>query len=96
MRVYTGDAAAMTLNPPWVATSANRVLDRKYLQDAWKIDILSDEGFAKMKEIVTFIKTTPPVIIDPCMHLQFTFSAHPLIFPQDKSLLTAYHSRQSR
>ncbi|KAJ7888526.1 hypothetical protein B0H13DRAFT_1705862 [Mycena leptocephala] len=65
MRVYTGDAATMTLNPPRVATSANRVLDRKYLQDAWKIDILSDEGFAKMKEIVTFIKTTPPVIIDP-------------------------------
>lgn len=64
MRVYIGDAATMTLNPPRVETSPNRVLDRKYLEDAWNVYILSAEGFVKMKEIVNFIKTTPPVNVN--------------------------------
>ncbi|KAJ7827030.1 hypothetical protein B0H14DRAFT_1241988 [Mycena olivaceomarginata] len=64
MRVYIGDAATMTLTPPRVEISPNRVLDRKYLKDAWNGDILSVEGFAKMKEIVNFIKTTPPVNVN--------------------------------
>ncbi|KAF7372030.1 hypothetical protein MVEN_00061300 [Mycena venus] len=69
MRVYIGDAATMTLNPPRVETSPNRVLDRKYLEDAWNVDILSAEGFVKMKEIVNFIKTTPPVNVNnPSCH----------------------------
>ncbi|KAJ7456036.1 hypothetical protein B0H11DRAFT_231932 [Mycena galericulata] len=59
MRVYTGDAAAMTLDPPRVPTSPDRVLDRTYLEDAWNVDILSAEGFVKMKQIVNFIETTP-------------------------------------
>ncbi|KAJ7471977.1 hypothetical protein FB451DRAFT_312077 [Mycena latifolia] len=61
MRVYTGDTAAMSLDPPRVATSPDRVLDRKHLEGAWNVDILSTEGFAKMKEIVHFIKGTPLV-----------------------------------
>ncbi|KAJ6558690.1 hypothetical protein B0H10DRAFT_2120619 [Mycena sp. CBHHK59/15] len=95
MRVYIGDAATMTLNPPRVETSPNRVLDRKYLEDAWNVDILSAEGFLKMKEIVNFIKTTPPVNVNnSCMHLQFTLTARPLIAPRINSLFTACHSRQ--
>ncbi|KAJ7668861.1 hypothetical protein B0H17DRAFT_1087583 [Mycena rosella] len=64
MRVYIGDAVTMTLNPPRVETSPNCVLDRKYLEDAWNVDILSALGFVKMKEIVNFIKTTPPVNVN--------------------------------
>ncbi|KAJ6490658.1 hypothetical protein C8R47DRAFT_1014108 [Mycena vitilis] len=59
MRVYTGDAAVMTLHPPLVSTSPDRVLDRKHLEGAWNVDILSEEGFVGMKQIVNFIKTTP-------------------------------------
>ena len=59
MRVYAGDAAAMTLDPPRVPTSPDRVLGRTYLEDAWSVDILSAEGFVQMKQIVDFIKTTP-------------------------------------
>ncbi|KAJ7181542.1 hypothetical protein C8R43DRAFT_1229395 [Mycena crocata] len=35
------------------------VVDSTYLKDAWDVDILSADGFARMKEIVTFIKSHP-------------------------------------
>ncbi|KAJ6457357.1 hypothetical protein C8R45DRAFT_567256 [Mycena sanguinolenta] len=52
MRVYTGNAASMEVNPPRV----EQPLDSSSIVDLWDLDILSDEGFHKMKEIVNFIK----------------------------------------
>ncbi|KAK6981425.1 hypothetical protein R3P38DRAFT_3114171 [Favolaschia claudopus] len=71
MRVYSGDAKAMTLDPPRVPTSPDHVLDRNHLEGAWNVDILSARGFAKMKEIVSYIKTTSPDlnVTHQCMHL---------------------------
>jgi hypothetical protein len=66
MRLYTGDAQKMTLDPPRVPTSPNHVLDRTYLENAWNVDILSAEGFAKMKQIISYIKMTP--LNNACMH----------------------------
>lgn len=89
MRVYTGDAAAMTLDPPRVPTSPDRVLDRTYLEDAWNVDILSAEGFVKMKQIVNFIKTTP-LNNNACTHPQLPLFADWLMGPQDKTVLLSF------
>ena len=53
LRVYCGDVAANDVEP----VSENRpnplrLLPRNFLEGAWNIDILSQEGFDKMKEIV--------------------------------------------
>jgi hypothetical protein len=83
MRVYTGDTATMLLDPPKVATSPNpdRVLDRNYLADRWNVDILSAEGFAKMKEIVNFIKSQP--LANACMYPRLNLFADSLICHKD-------------
>ncbi|KAJ6524279.1 hypothetical protein DFH09DRAFT_1189771 [Mycena vulgaris] len=56
MRVYTGDTVTMEVNPPSIERPAGRALDSSFLVNQWDVDILSAEGFAKMKEIVGFIK----------------------------------------
>ncbi|KAJ7781838.1 hypothetical protein DFH07DRAFT_1055407 [Mycena maculata] len=57
MRVYTGNTASMELIPPNVERPATgRVLDPSFLANQWDLDILSDDGFRKIKEIVGFIK----------------------------------------
>ncbi|KAG5646579.1 hypothetical protein DXG03_002882 [Asterophora parasitica] len=55
-RVYTGNTATMELNPPSVARPAGRIANTSFLANEWDLDILSDDGFCKMKEIVSFIK----------------------------------------
>ncbi|KAJ7437890.1 hypothetical protein B0H11DRAFT_1753226, partial [Mycena galericulata] len=56
MRVYTGNTASMEVNPPKVERHAGLSLDPSFLANQWDLDILSDEGFRKMKEIVGFIE----------------------------------------
>ncbi len=57
VRVYTGDTETGEVQPPFVSTPSpsNCVLPRDFLEGEWSLDILSQEGFAKMKEIVTDI-----------------------------------------
>jgi hypothetical protein len=42
LRVYYGDIATGTIVPPL----------EDHIEEAWNIDLLSPEGFAKMKEVV--------------------------------------------
>ncbi|KAK0220391.1 hypothetical protein IW262DRAFT_1384291 [Armillaria fumosa] len=56
LRVYCGDIATYTLQPEYqTRPDPNRVLPRNFLEGQWDLDILSQEGFNKMKEIVTDI-----------------------------------------
>ncbi|KZP31388.1 hypothetical protein FIBSPDRAFT_849882 [Athelia psychrophila] len=53
LRVYRGDAVTGGLEPLFEdRPSRSRTLPRNFLEGAWNIDVLSQEGFAKMKEIV--------------------------------------------
>ncbi|KAK2467505.1 hypothetical protein APHAL10511_000360 [Amanita phalloides] len=53
LRVYCGDIATNNVTPAFEdRPSPGRVLPRNFLEGAWNIDILSQEGFDKMKEIV--------------------------------------------
>ena len=53
LRVYCGDAATGDAEPAFEdCPSPNHVLPRDFLKGAWNIDILSQEGFDKIKEIV--------------------------------------------
>jgi len=54
LRVYCATIATGTIEPDFVhRPSPNHTLPRDFLEGAWDIDILSPEGFNKMKEIVT-------------------------------------------
>ncbi|KAN0118110.1 hypothetical protein V8E52_005371 [Russula decolorans] len=56
LRVYCGTVATETIEPDFVPLSRpspRRILPRDFLEGAWDIDILSPEGFNKMKEIIT-------------------------------------------
>src|SRR5258708_7632743 len=54
LRVYCGTLATETIEPDFVPRpSPSRILPRHFLEGAWDIDILSPEGFNKMKEIIT-------------------------------------------
>ncbi|KAF8553709.1 hypothetical protein OG21DRAFT_1509824 [Imleria badia] len=56
LRVYVGDVAARTVEPAFTDHSGpSRTLSDNLLEGAWNIDILSEEGFAKIKEIVADI-----------------------------------------
>ncbi|KAK0449326.1 hypothetical protein EV421DRAFT_1410337 [Armillaria borealis] len=58
LRVYRGDIATGTLQPDYQARpDPNRILPLNFLEGEWDLDILSQEGFNKMKEIVTDILT---------------------------------------
>jgi hypothetical protein len=58
-RVYTGDVASGEVDPAFTdPPSSTDVLSYDFLQEAWNIDIFSQEGFNKMKEIVGDIIST--------------------------------------
>ncbi|KAK7022877.1 hypothetical protein VNI00_016864 [Paramarasmius palmivorus] len=53
LRVYCGDVVTGNIDPVFKERpTRDRVLPSDFLKGAWNIDILSQEGFAKMKEIV--------------------------------------------
>ncbi len=61
LRVYCGTLATETIEPDFVPRpSPSRILPRHFLEGAWDIDILSPEGFNKMKEIVTDVLAAAP------------------------------------
>ena len=54
LRVYCGTVATETIEPDFMPRpSPSRILPRRFLEGARDIDILSPEGFNKMKEIIT-------------------------------------------
>ena len=56
LRVYRGDVANREIRPELVLRpDPNCTLPDDFLEGAWKIDVLSQEGFDKMKEIVSYI-----------------------------------------
>lgn len=57
MRVYAGDVVTEEIIPPHTPRpDANRTLPKDHLEGEWALDIFSPEGFAKMQEIVGFIR----------------------------------------
>ena len=53
LRVYCGDASNGNVEPVFEdRPNPGRTLPRNFLEGGWNIDILSQEGFEKMKEIV--------------------------------------------
>jgi hypothetical protein len=63
LRVYCGDVVTGDVEPAFEnRPSPGRIFPRKFLEGAWNIDILSQEGFAKMKEIVGDIVQSPTPI----------------------------------
>ena len=60
-RVYYGDTTSLHIHPPAMKhPHESRVLPTTFLAGEWAIDILTKEGFAKMKEIVTDIMSHVP------------------------------------
>jgi len=59
VRVYCGDKASYEVTPQAVPRPEplSRVLSPSFLAREWDLDLLSQEGFEKMKEIVTDILT---------------------------------------
>ncbi len=57
MRVYCGDTTSFDVTPPAIPRPepSTRILSPNFLAGEWELDILSDEGFAKMKDLVTDI-----------------------------------------
>ena len=49
MRVYCGDVKSHTVDPPF---KSGRTMPPSYLAGEWDLDILSQEGFEKMKTII--------------------------------------------
>ncbi|KAJ7222070.1 hypothetical protein B0H12DRAFT_1151308 [Mycena haematopus] len=64
IRVYAGDVLNEDVRPALVPTSPTRIVGRDYLKKEWDLDLLSDEGFTKMKEIVTYITQQRALIQD--------------------------------
>ncbi|KAI1795417.1 hypothetical protein LXA43DRAFT_858655, partial [Ganoderma leucocontextum] len=60
MRVYCGDPTLHTINPPVdssvIPPCPDRALPPSFLAGEWDLDILSQEGFEKMKKIIGDIK----------------------------------------
>ncbi|PPQ89101.1 hypothetical protein CVT25_006474 [Psilocybe cyanescens] len=53
LRVYCGEVVTGDVEPAFEnCPSPGGIFPRNFLEGAWNIDILSQEGFAKMKEIV--------------------------------------------
>ncbi|KAG9042522.1 hypothetical protein FS837_010756 [Tulasnella sp. UAMH 9824] len=57
MRVYCGDRGRFEVSPPVVARPepSSRVLSPSFLFGEWSLDVLSQEGFDKIKDIVADI-----------------------------------------
>ena len=57
LRVYCGEKDTYSLIPHFVGPpNVDDLLPRDFLEGQWDIDILSQEGFNKMQEIVAYIK----------------------------------------
>ena len=57
MRVYAGNVATNELTPPEIPhLDVDRELPADYLEGGWPLDVLSPEGFAKMQEVIGFIR----------------------------------------
>jgi len=58
-RVYCGDKVSYEVSPQSVPRpeASSRVLSPSFLAGEWNLDLLSEQGFEKMKEIVTDILT---------------------------------------
>jgi hypothetical protein len=57
MRVYVGDVATEEITPPHTPRPyTNRTLPKDHLEGEWALDVFSPEGFAKVQEIVRFIR----------------------------------------
>jgi hypothetical protein len=55
LRVYCGEKATGKVIPKFSGRpDEDRVLPRDFLEGQWNVDILSQDGFSKMKEIVTY------------------------------------------
>ena len=62
-RIYCGDVAARTITPWYQARPReDYILPLEFLKGEWDLDILSQEGFNKMKEIVMDIMTAAAVL----------------------------------
>lgn len=56
-RVYRADRAKYTIiDPPHVEPKEHCLLPQDFLLHAWDVDITSPKGFARMKELVLYIK----------------------------------------
>ena len=57
MRVYCGDTTSFEVDPPVIPRPepATRVLFPTFLAGQWDLDILSQDGFAEVKEVVVDI-----------------------------------------
>ena len=57
-RIYQGDVATGAITPPYQARPReDYVLPLEFLEGEWGLDILSQDGFDRMKEIVVDITT---------------------------------------
>jgi hypothetical protein len=57
LRVYCGDKATGDVTPDFVGcTDPNDVLPRDFLEGKWDLNVLSQEGFTKIQEVVSYIK----------------------------------------
>ena len=57
LRIYRGNVATREIEPAYQGhTDTNRILPRNFLEGLWDIDILSQDGFNRMKEIVSYIR----------------------------------------
>ncbi len=57
MRVYSASTATLEVTPRRLERpDPDRVIPQDYLENAWSLDILSQVGFHRVKEIVTEIK----------------------------------------
>ncbi|PIL26200.1 hypothetical protein GSI_11955 [Ganoderma sinense ZZ0214-1] len=57
MRVYCGHTASLTVNPPAVPYESDRTVPPSFLAGEWDLDIMSQEGFEKMKNVISDIKS---------------------------------------
>jgi len=55
-RFYTAESKDRVILPRRVPRDPAKALSAEYLTGEWEMDILSQEGFDRMKEIVTYIK----------------------------------------
>jgi hypothetical protein len=57
LRVYCANEVTGEVTPHFVThPSADRVLPSDFLEGVWDLDVLSPDGFAKMQQIVAYIK----------------------------------------
>jgi len=60
-RVYCGHTTSSDEHPPTIVRPhESQILPTDFLAGEWALDILTEEGFAKMKEIVTDILNHVP------------------------------------